>query len=269
MEGRKSPAPQSLRNTISLREALEKGVAKISERGTASTENVHWLVIENLSGKNIFLASGEIIAGGRQDRMISRDTIILSSQNRLQVPVMCVEEGRWSDKEKKFVYQGQANQRLRKLVDRSRNQVMIWREIYRQLEKDKIKHNSVAYAARKMDKKYAALELEYWQFFKQKFRESDSTITGIVCMSGDKVIGCDLYAANNLFYSELESMMYGFIQEAIVFGEPLRIKEGKIREYMDRLLKDELSQEAFIKDFGKAYRYQGKLVHIGTYAVEE
>src|ERR1700730_3921750 len=60
-------------NIISLGEALMKGMARISERGTASTENVHWLIVENLSKKNIFIASGDIIAGGRQDRMISRD----------------------------------------------------------------------------------------------------------------------------------------------------------------------------------------------------
>src|SRR3984893_8596720 len=42
-------------NIISLGEALVKGMARISERGTASTENVHWLIVENLSKKNIFI----------------------------------------------------------------------------------------------------------------------------------------------------------------------------------------------------------------------
>jgi hypothetical protein len=87
------------------------------------------LNVENLSRKNIFIASGEIIAGGRQDRMVSRDTIMLASQQKIQLPVMCVEEGRWSEKEKKFSYQEMANLHLRRTLDKSKNQVMIWREI--------------------------------------------------------------------------------------------------------------------------------------------
>jgi hypothetical protein len=48
---------------ISLSKALEKGMATVSERGTASTENVHYLRIQNHSDKTIYVASGEIITG--------------------------------------------------------------------------------------------------------------------------------------------------------------------------------------------------------------
>src|SRR6478752_8259611 len=46
-------------NLISLGDAVNNGLARISERGTASTDNVHWLIIENLGRKNIFIASGD------------------------------------------------------------------------------------------------------------------------------------------------------------------------------------------------------------------
>ena len=256
-------------NLYSLGEAIKKGYVKISERGTASTENVHWLIIENLSRKNIFIASGEIIAGGRQDRMISRDTILLASQQKLQVPVMCVEEGRWSEKERKFVYQEMANLHLRRTLDRSRNQVMIWREIYDQLDRDKIKNGTLAYSSRKEDKKYIAAETDYWKFFEEKFRRSDSTIVGIVCMSGKNVIGCDVFASTSLFYSEMPSLMMGYIQEAIVFGGPVTTTDVRVKIYMDKLLTDEVSQEAFIKEHGKAFRYNGRIIHITSYQIGE
>ncbi len=256
-------------NLISLGEAVDKGMARISERGTASTDNVHWLIVENLSKKNIFIASGEIIAGGRQDRMISRDTILLASQQRMQVPVMCVEEGRWSEKEKKFSYQEMANLHLRRTLDQSKNQVMIWREIYDQLDRDKIKNTTLAYTSRKQDKKYLAAEQEYWKFFEQKFKKSDSTIIGVVCVSGKNVIGCDLFASTSFFYSELPSVMLGYIQEAIVHGMPVNITDDKVKSYMDKLLKDEKSQEDFIKEYGKAYRHNGKIIHITTYQIGE
>lgn len=254
-----------LGETVTLNQALRLGYARISERGTGSTENVHWLIIENLSNKNIFIPGGDIIAGGRQDRMISRDTLMLAKESRLQVPVMCVEEGRWSDKERKFVYQKQANLHLRKVLDRDKNQVLIWREIFNELEKDKVKAGTYAYLARSQDKKFTALEKEYWDFFKEKFKNSDSTIVGIVCVSGNKVIGCDIFAASNLFYGQLEPMLHGYIDEAIVHGGEITITDAQIKAYMDELLKDEASQAAFIKANGKAYRYNGKIIHISTY----
>ena|SRR2546430_10715330 len=252
-------------NIISLGEALVKGVAKISERGTASTENVHWLIVENISKKNIFIASGDIVAGGRQDRMVSRDTIMLASQQRMQIPVMCVEEGRWTEKEKKFIYEQQANLHLRKILDRSKNQVMIWREIYDQLERSNIKNGSLAYLSRKQDKKYLVSELDYWKYFQEKFKNSDSSIVGIICMTGNNVIGCDLFASTSLFYTELPSVMFGYIQEAIVFGSPVKIPIAKVKTYLDKLLTDETSQAEFVKENGKAYWYNGRIFHITTY----
>lgn len=260
--GNSNPLPGP---TITLGEALQKGLARVAERGTASTENVHWLIIENLSQKNIFIPGGDIIAGGRQDRMISRDTLMLAKDSRMQVPVMCVEEGRWSDKEKKFVYQKQANLNLRKVLDKSRNQVLIWREIYNELEKDKVKASTYSYLARSQDKKFTALEKEYWDFFQQKFKNADSTIVGVVCVSGNKVIGCDIFANTGLFYGQLQSMLMGYIDGAIVHGAPVVIPDAKVKSYMDELLKDEPSQQAFIKANGKAYYHNGKIIHITTY----
>src|SRR5450432_1700648 len=104
-------------NTISLSKAIHDGLVSVSERGTASVDNVHWLRINNHSDKSLYVASGEIIAGGRQDRMIARDTILVPSGRDQYVPAMCVEEGRWADKEKKFAYSNFANQHLRKVLD--------------------------------------------------------------------------------------------------------------------------------------------------------
>ena len=250
---------------ISLNKALQQGLAVVSERGTASTENVHWLRINNNSNKAIFVGSGEVILGGRQDRMTSKDTIMLASQPRMQIAVMCAEEGRWSDKEKKFQYQHQANMRLRKVLDRSKNQVNIWREIYNQLDRDKVKNTTFAYLSRRQDKNYAAAEKEYFDFFKNRIKNQDSTIVGVICVSGNQVIGSDIFAGTNLFYSEFSSLIYGYIQDAIVFGSPPKLWDVRVKEYTDKFLKDEISQELWLKDNGKLYKYQGKVFHLTSY----
>ena len=112
-----------MQGVISLSQALAQGLATVSERGTASTENVHYLRVNNHSDKSVFISSGELISGGRQDRMMARDTILSPSGKDQYVPVMCVEEGRWSDKEKKLVYSNYANNHLRKVLDQNKNQV--------------------------------------------------------------------------------------------------------------------------------------------------
>ena len=40
---------------------------------------------------------------------------------------------------------------------------------------------------------------EYFNFFINKFRHSDSTIVGFLALSGDKVIGSDIFDGTYLF----------------------------------------------------------------------
>lgn len=251
---------------ISLSQALKQGLATISERGTASTENVHWLRINNKSGKSIFIASGEMIMGGRQDRMVTRDTILAPSEHDEYIPVMCVEEGRWSDKEKKFTYYNYANPRLRKVLDQSKNQLLIWKEILGQLDYSKINSASLAYTARRQDKKFMLQQDEYFRYFMQQFRQVDSSVTGFVCMSGDKIIGCDIFAGVNLFQGQLESLLHGYIEEAIAYGYTGTVPREKIQEYLDKILTNETQQQQYLEKNGKIYRYKNRIFHITGYA---
>jgi ARG/rhodanese/phosphatase superfamily protein len=250
---------------ISLSQAINQGLATISERGSASTENVHWLRINNTSDKSIFINSGEMIAGGRQDRMVTKDTILVPTKRDQYIPVMCVEEGRWSDKEKKFAYNDFANIHLRKVLDVAKNQVLIWNEIDNQLQSGDIKNTTMAYLARKSDKKFMEVDDDYFRFFKQKFKSSDSTIVGFVCVSGNKIIGSDIFAGRNLFYGQLEPLLRGYIDEVIIYGGKGTCPDDKIHDYMDKILTDERSQQEFVNKNGKIFRQQGKVIHITTF----
>lgn len=247
---------------MSLSKALKEGKVVISERGTASTENVHWLRINNKSNVPLFIASGEVVLGGRQDRMVTRDTILVPTGSDQYVSVMCVEEDRWSDKEKKFAYFSFANPRLRKVVDHSRNQVLIWKEIFDQLDSNKIKSPTLAYAGQRTDKKWMALHDEYMNAFLARLKSKDSTWVGFVCVSGDRVLGTDVFASSNLFYDQLESLLHGYVEDALNTGGPVSIPDEKVRKYMDQLLTDEKSQAEYVKKNGKIFRHQGKVIHL-------
>ena len=252
-------------DVISLGQGLKSGVLSLSERGTASTENVHWLRLNNKSKKPVFVASGEVMIGGRQDRMITKDTILLPTGKDQYIPVMCVEEGRWSEKEKKFIYANYANPRLRKVLDQTKNQVRIWREISNQLDTNKITSSSLAYAAPHPDKKMPLYRDEYLNFFLEKFRKADSSIVGFVCISGNKIIGCDAFSGNNLFYSSSDALLPGYIEEAIRFGKIPDVDDHSVKTYMDQFMIDEKSQEEYLKKNGKLFKYNNRVFHITAY----
>jgi hypothetical protein len=254
-----------LPSVVSLKKALEQGLATVTERGTASTENVHYLRINNRSDKSIYISSGELIAGGRQDRMIAKDTILTPSQKDQYVPVMCVEEGRWSDKEKKFIYSNYANPHLRKVLDVNKNQVLLWKEIGNQLDQGNVKNKSLAYLSRYSDKKLTQVNDEYYNYFLQKFRGADSTILGFVGVSDSRIVGCDIFADTELFYDQLEPLLKGYADEAVFFGAPITLPEKIVKEYMDKILSDEKSQEKFVKENGKIFKQNGQVIHINTF----
>lgn len=259
----KGPGNSGSGGPMSLSKALEEGLVTVSERGTASTENVHWLRVNNRSKRPLYVASGEVIMGGRQDRMVARDTILYPNGGHDQyVGVMCVEEERWSDKEKKFTYFNYANPRLRKVLDHSKNQVALWREIYNQLDSSGTKSPTLSYAGQRLDKK-AIQDMEgYLHFFTDAIGKRDSTWAGFICLSGDKVIGADIYNAQQLFYDQLVALLQGYIEEAVLNGSIVRIKDEKVKAYIDPALIDEKSQEAYLKERGKIFRNNNDVFHI-------
>jgi hypothetical protein len=106
---------------------------------------------------------------------------------------------------------------------------------------------------------------EYYNFFKSKFKSADSTIVGFVCMSGDKVIGSDIYASSDLFYNQLDPLLKGYCDEAVYMGKPLTITREEEKVYLDKLLSDKRSQELFLKENGKIFRQNGEVIHINSF----
>src|SRR5688572_1737638 len=51
-------------SVLSLSEGIKRGLVTVTERGTASTENVHWLRINNKSDLPLYISSGELVSGG-------------------------------------------------------------------------------------------------------------------------------------------------------------------------------------------------------------
>jgi hypothetical protein len=81
-----------------LDETMPKKLVKIVEFDEG---NVNSLTISNKADHPVFLLAGEVIIGGKQDRIIGRNTIIPAKKIQ-EVPVFCVEHGRWEAETKEF-----------------------------------------------------------------------------------------------------------------------------------------------------------------------
>jgi hypothetical protein len=109
-----------------LDEGMERGLVKISERGEEGSVNE--LVVHNRSRQPLFLMSGEVILGGKQDRIIGKDTIVPPGQ-RKEVGVFCVEHGRWAGRDKSFrTAKMMAHTKLRKRASYA-DQSEVWKEV--------------------------------------------------------------------------------------------------------------------------------------------
>lgn len=67
-----------------------------SQRRISDNAEVNRLAVTNKSGKKLLLIAGEMVIGGKQDRIVGHDCIIEATNKPVPIDVFCVEHGRWS-----------------------------------------------------------------------------------------------------------------------------------------------------------------------------
>src|SRR5207244_10945553 len=65
--------------------------------------SVNQLVLINRSKRPLLLLAGELVSGGKQDRIIGKDRIVPVGADPLPLDVFCVEHGRWTESSGQFV----------------------------------------------------------------------------------------------------------------------------------------------------------------------
>jgi hypothetical protein len=76
---------------MTLTEALAKGGVQVIETG-----RVNELQIENTGDEEIFVQAGDIVKGGKQDRVLTVSLVLPPKSGRVPIGSFCVELGRWS-----------------------------------------------------------------------------------------------------------------------------------------------------------------------------
>lgn len=96
---------------LTLDEGLSSGEVVVTEQGADTMRrsrdarpaqdysggaSVNRLVLINRSKRPLVLLAGELVSGGKQDRIIGKDRIVAPGADPLPLEVFCVEHGRWS-----------------------------------------------------------------------------------------------------------------------------------------------------------------------------
>lgn len=139
---------------ITLDEGLKSGEVEVTEAGRARGlvrprgphpvqedndrgDEVNTLVLVNHSKRPLLLLAGEIVTGGKQDRIVAKDRIVPADADPIDLGVFCIEPGRWTESSANFGAAGksalksfmvQPAVRERAMVDQDQQQV--WNSVH-------------------------------------------------------------------------------------------------------------------------------------------
>jgi hypothetical protein len=131
---------------LTLEEGLSSGEVIVSEqggRGLARTRDdrpipvpaynsgpsVNQLVLINRSKRPLLLLAGELVSGGKQDRIIAKDRIVAPGADPLPLDVFCVEHGRWSSGSQFTSANTMVHPSVREQAALERSQTQVWASV--------------------------------------------------------------------------------------------------------------------------------------------
>lgn len=130
---------------LTLDEGIRSGEVVVTEVGSlhsamqrrpipqnyARGAQVNSLVLVNNSQRPLILLAGEIVTGGKQDRVVAKDRIVPAESDPVDLGVFCVEPHRWVESSYKFDTHASvmAQPSVRKKAMAEKDQQQVWNEV--------------------------------------------------------------------------------------------------------------------------------------------
>jgi hypothetical protein len=235
-----------------LEEALSKQQVQVSEKDEGG--EVNCVEVQNTSGRPIYILAGQVIVGGKQDRVITKDTIIPPG-GKMQVEVCCVEHGRWSPHsgESGIAFAGyeymNAQSGIKRLAQAKGQHAQgeVWKEVAKTVDKLQAETSSGTYKE-VIEKTSDRVE----DFLKAlKALENDSRICGFVSCINGKVQACDLFASPKLLAKFRDSLLRSYALDALYAGEKKDAPEAgldAVKSFLAEMLKAQDKSEKIAED---------------------
>ena len=237
---------------LTLDEGLRSGEVIVTESGSLQPlmrrrpplphngAQVNQLVLVNNSKRPLILLAGEIVTGGKQDRVIGKDRIIPAESDPIDLGVFCVEPGRWVGSSDRFGVGGTAggsvpapmaapNVRAKAMADKDQQQV--WSEVGKTrtamaetvtVEAEAQAINTTSSYARVMDNKEVKQRVDSvaepiqrnYQSLMRQLR--DQHAVGVVVAVNGESVWADIFASTDLLEKYWPKLVRSYAAEAVV-----------------------------------------------------
>ncbi|MFC2110925.1 ARPP-1 family domain-containing protein [Bacteroidota bacterium] len=234
---------------VTLSDALNKKFVRVKE-----TSSVNELSIDNLCDKFVFIHSGDIVKGGKQDRTISYDIIVPPKSKNVKLASFCVERGRWSQRQNesshdfKFSQNIVSSKEIRMSAKYMNDQGEVWEKVDE--HQDKISKNVAKKVDHDVDVKSgiseSSLQLslenedlkkvkkEFDTKFKSILAENNEAI-GLAYAINGEIYSVDVYNNAKLFKDLWDKLIDAMIIEAISEKDTIEyipITKNDIKEFI-------------------------------------
>jgi|GEM_PF-3366367 len=220
---------------------LEKGLAAktfaVRElNGKSGDAQVPAVEVRNKGKAPVYLLGGEMILGGKQDRIISADTVIDPGGKWTKVNVFCVEQGRWRGQNMKFsAGKALAHVGLQRAA-MSGSQGSVWKEVARKNIKHGNQSSTSTYRRTIQDAKLRRKISPYRKTIASRLPKGMS-LAGMVFAINGKIRVVDLFGNPELYASLQEKLLSSYILEAlgqkVVRNAPV-ISKGAASNYLQK-----------------------------------
>jgi hypothetical protein len=242
---------------LTLDEGIRSGEVVVTEAGQAQglirrhpgrptprptgDGEVNRLVLVNNSKRPLLLLAGEVVTGGKQDRVIGKDRIVPAESDPVDLSVFCVEPGRWTAANGKYEF-GTAREGVSALMVApavrskamdAKNQQQVWDEV-RKSQRAMATTDAVVVAgaagqvetessyARVMGNTEVAKQVDTVAKPMQQNYESvirqlrDKNAVGVVVAVNGEVVWADLFASTQLLQKYWPKLVRSYATEAVV-----------------------------------------------------
>jgi hypothetical protein len=235
---------------------------KVSIRELDSDGSVGALRVHNQDARPMYLVGGELLLGGKQDRMVRSD-VVLDPGAKQRVPVFCVEQGRWGGQSLAFQPGlAVAHPDLRRAALFS-EQGAVWGEVERKSQVSGVSSPTGTYRRVFQDAALRQRIGSYLDEIQGKLPHGERLAGLAVAINGELEV-VDVFDSPVL-YAKLERKLLASYVLAALEKQPGRADEEQGRAKARALKKEHLDQ--FVGGAGSKDRAEKKMFRAGGKAV--